>query len=87
MAAQTSEPAVPASARPAAIVFPEFGANKSYSIPAFEILGFDFLLNRYNQQFSGLSDYDVSLSSIRNNLRSGWVNDNDPYNVNQFEPW
>jgi len=82
--AQTSEPAAPASARPAAIVFPEFGANKSYSIPALEILGFDFLLNRYNQQFSGISDYDVSLSSIRNNLRSGWVNDNDPYNVNQF---
>ena len=82
--AQTSEPAAPASARPAAIVFPGFGANKSYSIPALEILGFDFLLNRYNQQFSGISDYDVSLSSIRNNLRSGWVNDNDPYNVNQF---
>ncbi|MDO8597560.1 MAG: DUF3943 domain-containing protein, partial [Sulfuricaulis sp.] len=84
MLAQTSEPAAPASAKPAAAFLPEFGARKSYSIPALEILGFDFLLNRYNQQFSGSSDYDVSLSSIRNNLRSGWVTDNDPYKVNQF---
>jgi hypothetical protein len=87
MLAQTSEPAAPASAKPASASLPEFGARKSYSIPALEILGFDFLLNRYNKQFggsSGSSDYDVSLSSIRNNLRGGWVTDNDPYQVNQF---
>ena len=82
--AQTSEPAAPASAKPASAFFPEFGARKSYSIPALEILGFDFLLNRVNQQFGGSSDYDVTGSSIRHNLRSGWVTDNDPYKVNQF---
>jgi hypothetical protein len=63
---------------------PELPAPKSYSIPAFEIVGFDFLLNRYNQQYSGISDYDVTGSSIRQNLRSSWVNDNDPYKVNQL---
>lgn len=84
MLAQTSEPAGPASAIPASASLPEFGARKSYSIPALEILGFDFLLNRLNDQFSGSSDYEVSLSSIRHNLQSAWVTDHDPYSVNQF---
>jgi len=84
MLAQMSEPAAPAAARPASAALPEFGAQKSYSVPAMEILGFDFLVNRVNKQYGGGSDYDVSLSSIRQNLRSGWVTDNDPYKVNQF---
>lgn len=63
---------------------PPFGARKSYSIPAMEILGFDFLVNRANKHFGSSSDYDVSMSSIRNNLRSSWNNDKDPYQVNQF---
>jgi hypothetical protein len=49
-----------------------------------EILGFDFLLNRINQKISGSTDYDVSGTSIRDNLRANWVTDNDPYKVNQF---
>ncbi len=59
-------------------------AEKSYAIPIVEIIGFDFLLNRYNRRFSGTSDYDVSWSSIRRNLRGPWVEDNDPFKVNQF---
>ena len=82
--AQTGEPAFRASTAPPAASFPEFGARKSYSIPALEILGFDVLLNRANKRFSGSSDYDVSGCSIRRNLRSGWVSDNDPFKVNQF---
>jgi len=58
--------------------------EKSYAIPIAEIIGFDFLLNRYNRRFSGSSDYDVSWSSIRRNLRGPWVEDNDPFRVNQF---
>lgn len=76
-AANRSQPAVAASAL-------EFGANKSYSIPAMEILGFDFLLNRINHQSSGSSDYDVTGATIRSNLSGKWVTDNDPYQVNQF---
>ena len=60
-AANLSQPAVVASEL-------EFGASKSYSIPAMEILGFDFLLNRFNHQFSGSNDYDVTAASIRSNL-------------------
>jgi len=59
-------------------------ASKSYVIPALEIVGFDLLLSNFNRQFSGSSDYDVSLKSIRNNLRGPWVTDNDPFKVNQF---
>ena len=59
-------------------------ANKSFVTPAVEIIGFDFLLNRFNHRFSGTSDYDVSVGSIRRNLRGPWVTDNDPFQVNQF---
>jgi hypothetical protein len=62
----------------------EFGANKSYALPAMEILGFDFLLNRNNHRYSSSTDYDVTGASIRDNLRANWVTDNDPYQVNQF---
>ena len=59
-------------------------AQKSYSVPALEIVGFDFLLNRYNHRFSGVSDYDVTLSSIRRNLRSGFGVDDDEFKINQL---
>ncbi len=62
----------------------EIGDARSYAIPAYEILGFDFLLNRYNNRFSGVSDYDVSFASLRRNLSGGWTTDNDPYKINQF---
>jgi hypothetical protein len=71
-------------ARPPSAPSQEFGAIKSYWIPGLEILGFDFLLNRYNRWSSGSSDYDVSGSSIRSNFRGSWVTDNDPFSVNQF---
>ena len=58
--------------------------EKSYSIPALEIVGFDFLLNRYNRRYSGSSDYNVTLDSIRRNLRSNWDVDNDEFKINQL---
>jgi Domain of unknown function (DUF3943) len=58
--------------------------DKTFVVPALEILAFDFLLNRYNARFSGSSDYDVTMASIRRNLRGPWVVDNDPFKVNQF---
>lgn len=56
-----------------------------YATPAFEIVGFDFLLNRVNRYFgTGREDYAVNLSTIRRNLRSGWSSDRDPFNINQL---
>jgi len=59
-------------------------ANKSYIIPALDILAFEFLLNRRNHHVYSNGEYDVTLNSIRHNLGTKWVVDNDPYSVNQF---
>ncbi len=56
--------------------------RKSHAIPALEIIGFDFLLNRVNRRYS--DDYNVTGASVRRNLRGPWVVDNDPYQTNQL---
>jgi hypothetical protein len=71
-------------AAPIAVAQPAVEVDQSVAIPALEIVGFDFLLNRYNRRYSGSTDYDVSSASIRRNLRGPWVVDNDPFKVNQF---
>src|SRR5258705_3102814 len=63
---------------------PSTEARKSDSLAAMEILGFDVLVNRANNLFGSSADYRVTLPSIRRNLRSAWVVDNDPFRVNQF---
>ncbi len=53
--------------------------------PALEIVGFGILLNRINYCCgSGREDYHVTADTIRTNLHSSWVVDDDPFNVNQF---
>jgi hypothetical protein len=58
-------------------------ARKSYYIPAGEIIGFELLMNQFDRHFLG-SDYDSNLSTIRRNLRSSWVVDDDPFRTNQL---
>lgn len=54
-------------------------------LPALEIAGFDFLLNRYNRRFGkDRDDYAVTMESIRRNLRSSWGVDQDPFRTNQL---
>ena len=56
-----------------------------YQLPAIEIIGFEFLLNRANRYFgSGRDDYRVTAGSIRRNLRSSWGTDQDPFQTNQL---
>lgn len=60
-------------------------APPSYLLPAAEILGFQFGLNRANRYFgTGRDDYRVTLNSIRTNLHSGWGTDDDPFETNQL---
>ena len=59
-------------------------ANKSYVIPALEIVGFDTLLNLYNRHHYPCCDYQSNLHTIRDNLRSRWDVDRDPFTVNQL---
>jgi len=87
-------PATAASAAAAAASAPSDGLGAprkvpseaiDYAIPALEILGFDFLVNRLNYHFgSPKEDYAVTSASIRRNLQSGWSSDRDPFNINQL---
>jgi hypothetical protein len=61
-----------------------WGENKSYLIPALEIVGFDTLLNLFDRAYFGGDDFDVTGSSIRRNLRRGFANDNDGFTVNML---
>src|SRR4030095_7568637 len=59
--------------------------KRSFVIPAVEIVGFNFALNRFDKRF--LSDHEtfnVSWKSVRRNLEAPWVVDADPFSVNQF---
>ena len=62
----------------------EPGAGKSYSIPAVEIIGFDFLLNQFDRHFIDADEYGSNFSTFRHNLTHKWVVDNDPFATNQF---
>ena len=76
--------ALPATGKATGGLLWDSDAGKSYSIPAVEILGFGFLLNQFNRHYSDSHDYDSNLSTIRRNLRSSWVTDNDPFKTNQL---
>jgi hypothetical protein len=61
---------------------PAFGAERSYALPAFEIVAFDALLNIHNRYLVS-DEYKSNFSSIRHNLASGWNEDRDPFKTNQ----
>ncbi|HMC17332.1 MAG TPA: DUF3943 domain-containing protein [Albitalea sp.] len=81
-AAADAQSAEPAAVAASAASTPE--PSKSYAIPAYEIVGFDALVNIANRVFGHSDDYKVTLDTIRHNLQSGWVADNDPFKVNQL---
>ncbi len=58
-------------------------SQKSYLIPALEIITFDALLNVFDRLVLG-DEYNSSISSIRRNLSRRWVTENDPFEINQF---
>ena len=61
----------------------ETGTGKNYLLPAVEILGFDFLLNRV-QHVLRLLLLQTSQVDDRRNLRSSWGTDSDPFQTNQL---
>jgi hypothetical protein len=63
---------------------PPWGAQKSYLIPALEIVGFDTLLNLFGRAYYGCCDFDTDFSSIKRNLHRGWDVDSDEFTVNQL---
>jgi hypothetical protein len=65
-------------------VAPDWGANKSYLIPASEIVGWEILLNQFDRHYFPCCDYKSNISTIRKNLHGGWVVDSDGFTVNQL---
>jgi len=63
---------------------PPWGTQKSYLIPALEIVGFDILLNLFDRAYYGCCDFDTDFSSIKRNLHRGWGVDSDEFTVNQL---
>lgn len=61
-----------------------WGEDKSYVIPALEIVAFDTLLNLFDRAYFGGDDFDVTPSSVRRNLRRGFATDADGFTVNQL---
>jgi TolB-like protein len=60
------------------------GDAKSYGVPAYDSIGFEFLLNQYDRHFLSEAVYGTNFSTFRHNLGSRWVIDTDPFQVNQF---
>src|SRR4029078_8822948 len=74
-----------AEAAPAKPDLWDTGSRKSYVLPALEIVGFDFLLNRYNRHYGEQrEDYKVNASTIKKHMHAEWVTDHDPFRTNQL---
>jgi uncharacterized protein DUF3943 len=69
---------------PARVLDWETGAGKSYLIPALEIPGFIFGLNRFDRYAYDSTDYDSDWDSIWKNLRTAPGYDKDPFSINQI---
>jgi hypothetical protein len=82
--AQQAAPTAFADDKPKPVLDWGVDEGKSYWVPAADIFLFDFTLNQVNRRISGVSDYDVTWSTIKDNLHSKWVQDDDPFSVNQF---
>ena len=87
--AAPADPATAPQAEPAPVQAPaptgiDARPYKSYGAAALEILGFQLALNRIDHAFVRPDDYGVSVGSIRRNLHSSWVEDRDPFEINQM---
>jgi hypothetical protein len=79
-----ADPLARPGTQPASFAAPDKTSYKSYGAAALEILGFQFVLNRIDHAFVKPDDYGVTIGSIRRNLHSSWVEDRDPFEINQM---
>ena len=85
---QKAAPTAFAAAEPKPVLQWGVGYGKSYVVPAYEIVGFDFLLNRFDHYAVDENVYGSPMSNLRQNLRRRWIVDTDPFAVNQlFHPY
>ena len=79
-AAQPPDPPLP----PVTQETQEQRPRKNFLLPIVEIVIMDAGINLVNRQLPDAHYYKVSWSSIRRNLRSKWVVEDDPFEINQF---
>jgi hypothetical protein len=60
------------------------GGHKSYVLPVVEIVAMDAAINLAGRYVDDPAAFEVSSASIRRNLKSKWVVDDDPFEVNQI---
>jgi len=77
-------PAAASPAAPGPLLKEDARLYKSYGAAALEIAAFQLALNRIDHAFVKPDDYRVSMGSIRRNLHSSWVEDRDPFEINQL---
>lgn len=63
---------------------PPWGSQKSYLIPALEVLGFELWLNLMSRGVFGCCDYNTNFSTIERNLHRSWQTDSDSFAINQL---
>src|SRR5690349_3453541 len=83
-AAQTTDPPPPVLQPTPVAQEPEKKPRKNFLLPLFEIVVMDAGINLANRQGPDAHFYKVTSASIRRNLRSKWVIDDDPFEINQF---
>jgi hypothetical protein len=60
------------------------GEGKSYLVPAWEIPGFELLLNRFDHYAVDSLVYESPIANFKANTHRKWVVDNDAFGTNQF---
>jgi hypothetical protein len=60
------------------------GGHKNYFLPVLEIVAMDAGINVAGRYVDDPAAFEVSSASIRRNLKSKWVIDDDPFEVNQI---
>jgi hypothetical protein len=59
--------------------------SPNYLVPAVEIVAFDAALNAFDRRYlNDTGAFSVTAASVRRNLRSKWVVDDDLYEINQI---
>jgi len=82
--AQQAAPTAFAGKEPAPVLHWGAGRGKSFAVPAYEIFGEEFLLNRYDHYAVDAATYPSQFSNIQINVHKQWVVDNDKFSTNQF---
>lgn len=82
--AQKEAPTAFAAAGPKPVLQWGVGDGKNYVLPVFEIISFEYFLNRYNHYALDSQIYGSPTSNLSENLGRKWIVDNDKFSTNQF---